>query len=1041
MTTIEDNYSSSIKRPEIFPLTTKSIDCNGLAIRIWSGPGSRLIATLIRPDGTIRSISPMQICNALNPDEDPVTLHNRILLAPDTVSWDFVYLANGILQIWPKLKAAGWRDALPKASGSVSGLARLARGRSQEQICEWFYTNGYKASSSKEGTKVEIHLPRGGHAGTYNIHEHETIRNLLRQGGYIKNVHYEPSTEAEIQDRQIGRGIVFQHPKDKNQNTFNVDFSRVFRNGQWDREQEGGYHIDVKGPHLKKASEKVKVSTQETYLVNREARQSGQNIRYTIRTSAFVAAMLGHSLFGATPAAKQFHQTLQQTKLTESYNANHSQNPIPAKGGTGGTIGGVACSQEYIEGLFDNSEALFEQDHYFCVPLHTKGKPPFTEGELRQVLRELAIGIYAHSTVPFFSLHFRQKSADLFPVIHPVYENTLVGRVISMLDYFMKGYLNGVIFTSSFNDQWYQDPSWERKSSSAWQALVNLERYCQENLEGADRQYRSLREVVEEQLAEKLKDLDLPATLSNFEGFKNSFRIIAKQKSFKKTGNVFEIDADFDVFYTIEPSPEYKKEMDLYLHKHGQVPPSHQILDDTYKFFAKRIHDHMVKLPFCRDYFSMLGVINFFSSYFSTLKAHRKIPILPLATKVRMRGSPPLFPHLPLNYTGKEPLRNNPREIIERLLNAHREEMTHYFSKTFDELMRGRSIEDSKRLRPQETERLLQMITGEVEGNGLKHASAPFKRVLQQQIQQQFRGSGRPLAEQLFNRISEALAGVVRQYNAVPRDRRASKQDVLSGFFNIFKDSALNRVIDCTESIPYKIMCLQSELPSQVVNKNARIVGGCGMQLQEQAVQSSKEALFLLQRNWKALQELEPESWMPVQMRNGQKSVVFRLLHEDVPPWITDDYAWMETSLLNPGEDENGNMTEARLHIQKAMDARDHEEFVRLIEGVPANDLSNMRNQQGASLLCRAATMQDSFYTRTLLGKGLSPHSEDFHGYRAIHYAAMSGCVHNLHLFIEADPSSVNARSKNGSTPLIVAIQNSQIEVMTVLLNAGSAPS
>lgn len=34
----------------------------------------------------------------------------------------------------------------------------------------------------------------------------------------------------------------------------------------------------------------------------------------------------------------------------------------------------------------------------------------------------------------------------MYPVVHPVYQNTLAGSVIGFLDYYMQGYLNGGFF-------------------------------------------------------------------------------------------------------------------------------------------------------------------------------------------------------------------------------------------------------------------------------------------------------------------------------------------------------------------------------------------------------------------------------------------------------------------------------------------------------------------------------------------------------------------------------------------------------------------
>ena len=313
---------------------------------------------------------------------------------------------------------------------------------------------------------------------------------------------------------------------------------------------------------------------------------------------------------------------------------------MPQKGGTGGDIGGVACSTEYIEGLFDSPSSLFEQQHYFCFPALEDGNPPFSQEELKQILRELAIGVYTEGAFPFFSLHFREKNSDLFPVIHPVYKNTLVGRVISMLDDQMKGYLNGGTYDDAFVDAWYQRPDWNNRSEVALRHLIDFASYCKTHLEGQDQMYIPLRDLAKglnrvfaeegldilslngrraiQQLLERtgLVTQEESPILATFEGFKNSFRIISNLQKVRKEGPVFIIDGDFEVKYTIEPSHEYKSEMEQYIRKNGVPPPSYQAMVASYEMMAGGIHDHMVKLPISKKYFAMLGVITFFASYF-----------------------------------------------------------------------------------------------------------------------------------------------------------------------------------------------------------------------------------------------------------------------------------------------------------------------------------------------------------------------------------------------------------------------------------------
>ena len=111
----------------------------------------------------------------------------------------------------------------------------------------------------------------------------------------------------------------------------------------------------------------------------------------------------------------------------------------------------------------------------------------------QQMLRELTLGIYVHDTIPFFSLHFNADS-NMYSVIHPAYQNTLVGRVISMLDYYMKGFLNGASFYEEFVQQWQTSKT--QNPALLKSKLIDLHAYCQEHL-GIEQHYYSIRELID----------------------------------------------------------------------------------------------------------------------------------------------------------------------------------------------------------------------------------------------------------------------------------------------------------------------------------------------------------------------------------------------------------------------------------------------------------------------------------------------------------------------------------------------------------------
>lgn len=589
---------------ELIPLTLPFRDLKGHIIQLWKIEKS-LLGSVMDDAGHLVIIPGKKIVNSLNPHETPYKLITR-LMSCSLRKWDIVYDIHILtLFLWPHLEAAGKYSNMPAQEVIKDAKERLER-----------LTTG-KGALNRE------------HYVAFRK-ESKGIPLLNREGKPLLN----PKDNQPYDHRRDVHG-----------------YQRGAKNLILDIKERLRSH-DLT-PSDRKELENFIAKT-DVILKN--------SVKFTKTV---------------VPPNKYFVQTLHQTGLVKSFKVNHPHIHIPERKGSG-EIGGVACSLDYFEGLFDSPEALFEKDHFFCLPTLPDGTIPFSNHELRQILRELAVGVYVHSTIPFFSLHFNQNG-NLFPVIHPAYEKTLVGRVIGMLDYIMKGYLNGGVFDEPFIQNWYKNSNWDSESNSALQQLIDFEEYCQAHLKGKDSEYVSLRtdfqKIDQEEMFNQIPGLGNvmknnpsikaqmkqminqftgePEILKDFTEFSNSFRIIAKQKSLQKEGNLFMIDADFDVFYTINPSPRYKEAQDEYIRQSGQASLAYQGLEEIYTLFTKRIHDHLVKFPLCQKYFSMLSVINFFSGYFSTLKKHRKQPVLPLLQGIGAEGCPSLFPHLPIKKKKK----------------------------------------------------------------------------------------------------------------------------------------------------------------------------------------------------------------------------------------------------------------------------------------------------------------------------------------------------------------------------------------------------
>lgn len=366
-----------------------------------------------------------------------------------------------------------------------------------------------------------------------------------------------------------------------------------------------------------------------------------------------------------------FQRVLASNNLVSSYRSTHPDSHI-IDSYRSGDIGGVATDVGIIDGLKDSLEDVLSEEAVFCMRTADDRKP-FSDLELREVIRAIAHGVFVHDTVPFFSLHFNDDGV-LYPVVHPAYKNTIVGKVISLLDYYMKCYLNGGFFTEEFLSSWHNTQNTDRAYLKA--NMRDFKKYCKEQ----KLDYVSLREVMS---LKKIANVEAKSGSSEML-FQSSFRIIAQQKKLEKHGNTFVINPDFRVEFTIEPSAEYKESIDKYLSIHGKHPEDYIKIKDEYQRMANTIKQEMPKLPFLRDYFQMLGIMSFFSYYFTTLKNMGKAPVLPPSSAVKEYKVPKAFPPIPVRYYKHQPVNINFKTIFDRLLSKNSTEFPQWIIRALD---------------------------------------------------------------------------------------------------------------------------------------------------------------------------------------------------------------------------------------------------------------------------------------------------------------------------------------------------------------------
>ncbi|EFA82137.1 Preprotein translocase secA subunit [Heterostelium album PN500] len=390
---------------------------------------------------------------------------------------------------------------------------------------------------------------------------------------------------------------------------------------------------------------------------------------------------------------RQFQQNVKVSSLEKSYNssnrASQFQHPSSAtKGGAmAGEIGGVAVTSADGFKDWDKNINCFNQSvHTICIPNETDGNDvsEWSSSDISQIMVELCNGIHQYGTIPFFSLHFNQDGS-MYTVLHPAYHNTLVGKVILILDYYMKGFINGGFLQEEYAMRWSEktrtlDPNAlknhmvdikEEITNGSWKNIKGLEDYkslreraFEMGLEG-ENGLRELEMKFKEMVANESSgsgDVDialqmlLNATenLNKVSGLKyqTSFRILASERSASCVDGVFMVDGDFEVKYTIEPTPAYQEYLDAYLTYFGSLPIEHQLQEELYKEAAQAIHDQMPLLPPCKRYFRLLKHISFLSSYISTLMGCGQTPDVVSLTDnhAPVDQTPNLLPPLPVRY-------------------------------------------------------------------------------------------------------------------------------------------------------------------------------------------------------------------------------------------------------------------------------------------------------------------------------------------------------------------------------------------------------
>ncbi len=1058
------------------PVTLSFTDLQKRVIQLWKYKTS-IFASVEDTTGRFHLIPGSRIHNALQPKESSPLFLDRLEQSP-IKRWQFSYIQEkGSIQVWPWMLAAG---VTPEQE-----TARIDRfERNKEEVDKDYKEYGR--------TRLEV-AKRELYGDVFSIN---------RKDGK-PHEHFIPIANAR-------RGI-------KEFETFCRERIAHYTNeGNLTKKSDWEAHLKDAHNYIKKCNEYVIDIFDPPPVIPVEGEK--HDINKPLRATAQISRI----------ARRIFNEMVQQNHLEDSYNSGNPTSSIPPRGSSGGSIGGVGNEVGIIEGLFSTCDALEETEHYFHIPA-PDGEKPFSDRELSQILQELACGIFVHDSVPFFSLHFNAHH-DMYPVIHPAYQNTLVGKVVSMLDYYMKGFLNGAFFPEEF--VW----GWQESKSQSLEELkkhyIDLHAYCQKHLD-SDSQYFSVMEFVDlfskkqNSVFKDEKATKEEALLSDYSAFRSSFRIIAKQNSFKKGDGLFMLDGDFDVLYTIEPDPVYARELNRYRSYHGKDPKGYHNLVQAYEAMSRQIKTLMPKLPMFKKLFAQLNVINFFSYYFKTLKQAQKVPLLKDVQKdfvsCQEVGCPPLFPLLPIRKTQRFEVVVNFNEVFDKLEKEDREYLKDYLAKTpagqkppakivdlllpvlrnyIQALVPLKLPEDRSSI---ETDRrfiekifegfvpsspeVMQKLKSSL--NALQLQIVNMKKSLdkildsyqslltaqrrlqdrvdqhqlyQNQIETPFISPFRSiLAFQPLNAVLDARENLRIGYNKLSGhimqkidgsstmiveqnmlaqiqkeiDRRAEleksleekieKQKELEELIRRYESGSISQkeILDqlpaLSVSQPVAVTEFYFEQPEKERNQTRRVVGGCGINLQNQPVVVDPIVTSLFSQALPTFLSMDSEQLKAINSIEGVEGYVFKLPIADFRVVEDQEYAWMS----HAESSEEDSQALAVLQIS------DKTAFFKATSKIKRPSLA---------LIHSAALADSPFYLR-ILSNGHYLTRNDVHGYTVLHHAAQAGRLENVQFLLTIYPQLLNQEALNGATPLYLAAQQGALDVVRFLMREKANPN
>tara|TARA_B100000949_G_scaffold222139_1_gene223460 strand:- start:481 stop:9957 length:9477 start_codon:yes stop_codon:yes gene_type:complete len=296
-------------------------------------------------------------------------------------------------------------------------------------------------------------------------------------------------------------------------------------------------------------------------------------------------------------------------------------------------VGGVEMQVGRIPAVLEHPRAFTQKRYHIAFPFTIDAT---MLAKINAIKHELDTAYFEHQALPVISISFNRNNA-LIPVLHPSFHKTHVGAVLGYLDYWLKSFLVGCAYLDTdFITQWSGNTDPDYLLSHA----TPLKAYWQKM--GLPGKYYSFNERLEQAGLSKHD----AASSKYGQRFMSSFRIIAKQANVQWSSSkaLLISHPTIEVKYDIKLYPDYQAYLTRYQQEHGHMPEEYQGIVLCHERYCLEIAEKMPLLPFCQEYFQLLGVINFYSYLNSTFAALGQRPCYPELT------NPPTAPLVPAEF-------------------------------------------------------------------------------------------------------------------------------------------------------------------------------------------------------------------------------------------------------------------------------------------------------------------------------------------------------------------------------------------------------